>query len=123
MTKRAFGELETQILFILRSKQRKTVRDVQLELGGQDNYNTVMTVMSRLVEKKLLAREKVGAQYEYWIVPATPSHSLLSAIKQKLFGVPASLLVSHLVETPNDLSDDDLDAMEALLRKARSGKK
>lgn len=123
MTKRTFGELESQILFILRSAERKTVKDVQQALGGQDNYNTIMTVMSRLVEKKQLARERMGSHYEYWLLPSVNSFSFLTALKQKFFGVTTRLLVSHLIETADDLSDDDLVEMEQLVKKARGMKK
>lgn len=43
MAKRAFGELENQILNTLKNKKRLTIKkEVQLLLGGQDNYNTIM---------------------------------------------------------------------------------
>ncbi len=123
MAKRAFGELESQILFILNSAKRKTVKEVHQALGGHDNYNTVMTVMSRLVEKKQLAREKMGLYYEYWLVPSKNSYSILSSLKQKFFGVTTSVLVNHLIETADDLSDEDLAEMEKLVQKARAAKK
>ena len=44
----------------------------------------VMTVMSRLVEKKELTREKNGLQYEYWI---PHSYSFLNRLKEKFFGI------------------------------------
>lgn len=121
MSKRAFGELESQILFIFKSAERKTVKEVHQALGGHDNYNTVMTVMTRLVEKKQLAREKVGLQYEYWKLSSP--HSILNVLKRKLFGVSSSLLVSHLIETAEDLSEEDLLEMEKLVKKARDAKK
>jgi len=121
MVKRAFGELESQILYILKSGDRKTVKDVHHALGGQDNYNTVMTVMSRLAEKKKLAREKMGLQYEYWIL--APTTSFLNTIKQKFFGVKTSVLVSHLIESAEDLSDTDLAEMEKMIQKARDSRK
>ena len=118
MTKRAFGELESQILWILKDGTRKTVKDVHAALGGQDNYNTVMTVMSRLAEKKQLIREKIGLQYAYWILPA----SFLNTLKQKFFGVKTSVLVSHLIETADDLSVEELDEMEKWIRNAKASK-
>lgn len=123
MTKRAFGELESQILFIFQSTERKTVKDIHQALGGQDNYNTVMTVMSRLAEKKQLSRERVGLHYEYWLLPPTTSYSFLNTLKQKFFGVKTSLLVNHLIETADDLSEEDLAEMEKLVQKARAAKK
>lgn len=122
MAKRAFGELETEILYILKSGERKTVKDVHKALGGHDNYNTVMTVMSRLAEKKQLAREKIGLQYEYWITSPKDSTSFIDKIKKKLFGVKTSVLVSHLIESAEDLSDEDLAEMEKMIQKTRAAK-
>jgi len=119
MTKRAFGELEAQILYILKSGGRLTVKDVHKILGGEDNYNTVMTVMSRLAEKKQLGREKIGLQYEYWIIEATHSLSFLDKIKQKFFGLKTSALVCHLIESSDDLTDSDLEEMEKLIKKKK----
>lgn len=124
MTKRAFGELESQILYILKSGDRKTVKEVQKALGGGDNYNTIMTVMSRLAEKKLLAREKVGLQYTYWITsPSIEPSSLLNKLKTKFIGIKTTILISHLIESAVDLTDDDLNEMELLLQKARANRK
>jgi predicted transcriptional regulator len=122
MAKRAFGELESQILSILQSKERRTVKDVHLALGGQDNYNTVMTVMTRLVEKKQLARERVGLQYEYWKLSSTPSFSFINSLKQKFFGGTTSVLVNYLIENSEDLSEEDLAEMELFVQKARAKK-
>lgn len=119
MTKRAFGELESQILYILQNGKRMTVKEVHRELGGEDNYNTVMTVMSRLAEKKELKREKMGLQYEYWMAK---SGSFLDKLKNKFLGVKTSVLVSHLLETADDLSEEDLQEMETILKKIK-GKK
>lgn len=118
--KRAFGELESQILILLKSGERRSVKEIHQALGGGDNYNTVMTVMSRLAEKKQLAREKVGLHYEYWSL-ALPG-TILDKIKQKLFGAKTSALVSYLVESADDLTDQDLAEMEALIQKRREHK-
>lgn len=123
MTKRAFGELESQVLYILKSGERKTVKDVHQALGGKDNYNTVMTVMSRLAEKKQLNRERIGLQYEYWIPQTSSSFSFLDKIKQKFAGVKTTALVSYLIESAEDLSDEDLMEMEKLLQKRKESKK
>lgn len=123
MTKRAFGELESEILYILKSGEKMTVKEVHRLLGGRDNYNTVMTVMSRLAEKKQLAREKKGLQYHYWIVASEESASFLEKFKKKFFGVKTSLLVSHLLESSEDLKTEELDEMEKLIQKIREQKK
>lgn len=118
MTKRAFGELESQILYLLRSGERKTVKDIHQALGGQDNYNTIMTVMSRLAEKQQLKREKIGLHYEYWLLP-DKSFSFLKEFKQKFLGMKTSTLVGYLIESGKDISQEELAEMEEMIRKAR----
>lgn len=121
--KRVFGELELQILHIFKSGKRKTVKEVQIELGGLDNYNTIMTVMTRLAEKKQLARERKGLQYEYWLLNSSDSISFINSLKQKLFGVKASILINHLIERVDDLSEENFEEMEKMIQKARISKK
>lgn len=123
MTKRAFGELESQILYILKSGEKQTVKDVHKALGGNDNYNTVMTVMSRLAEKKQLGRERRGLQYEYWLLDSNESFSFLDKMKQKFSSVKTTALVSHLIESADDISDEDLMEMEKLLQKMKDSRK
>lgn len=123
MTKRAFGELEAQILYILRSKPKMTVKEVHQALGGTDNYNTVMTVMSRLAEKKQLGRQKVSLQYEYWLNSDPLSFSFLDKLKQKFAGLKTSAVVSHLIESANDLTDEDLVEMEQMVQKLKDKRK
>lgn len=123
MAKRAFGDLELQILNILKSEERMTVKEVHLALGGNDNYNTIMTVMNRLTEKKQLAREKVGLQYAYWIVVRDNTPSLFEKFKQKLFGVKTCAMVSYLIESADDLTDEDMAMMEQTLERAKKRKK
>lgn len=121
--KRAFGELEASILYILHSGKRQSVKEVHQALGGHDNYNTVMTVMSRLFEKGQLSREKVGLHYEYWQEKPSETLSFLDKIKQKFSGMKTAALVSYLIDSAEDLSDADLIEMEKMLQKRRDSKK
>lgn len=123
MAKRAFGELEAQILYLLKSGERKTVKDIHKALGATDNYNTVMTVMTRLVEKKQLFRQRTGLQYEYWLLHPSSFFSFLDKIKQKFSGIKTTTLVSHLIESAEDISDEDLLEMEKSLQKIRDSRK
>ena len=107
MKKRVFGELELQILQILNQGKRLTVKEVQRLLGAEDNYNTVMTVMNRLVQKKQLLRDRIGLQYEYWI-PETGVSSLFTKLKQMCSGIGMKALVAQLIEE-EEISDVELD--------------
>lgn len=125
MTKRAFGDLELEILQLLnRSSKRTTVKEVLALLGGEDKYTTVMTVMNRLAEKGKIARERMGLHYEYWIV-AKDTHALsfIQQIKKKLFGMKTSEVVSYLIESGDDITDQDLLEMEKLIKAAKAKRK
>jgi predicted transcriptional regulator len=118
MTKRAFGELESAILHILRSGKRMTVKDVQSLLKSNDKYNTIMTVMLRLAEKGSLVRERVGTHYEYWVIESKKP-SFLHQLKQKMFGIKTIEMVTYLIDKGEDITDEELIEMENLIKKAK----
>ena len=59
---RFFGPLEAKILDILWNDVEMTIKDVQQMLDKEKatNFNTVMTVMNRLVEKGILQKRVEG---------------------------------------------------------------
>lgn len=61
------GELEAEIMDFIWSARSATVRDVHSHLQKSRNiaYTTVMTIMTRLMDKALLAREKYGRGFKY----------------------------------------------------------
>lgn len=124
MLKRSFGELEQEILHILKSGERMTVKDVHHILGDENKYNTIMTVMSRLAKKGLLARERTGLQHEYWQATSMEKvPSFLEQFKKKVFGIKTSVMVNYLIESATDISDDDLVEMEKMIEKAKAVRK
>src|SRR5215208_7986295 len=67
--RRPLGELESAILRVLwDSASKLPVRKVQecLERDQTLAYTTVMTVLDRLFDKGLVAREKEGKAFVYW---------------------------------------------------------
>lgn len=120
MTKREFGDLELAILNILNHGGRMTVKEVHQKLGGQDKYNTIMTVMSRLSEKKMLARERMGLQYEYWVISSTPKlPTFIDYFKKKFFGIKTTEMLSYLIDSTEDISNADLLEMEKIIQNAK----
>ncbi|MHB8841536.1 MAG: BlaI/MecI/CopY family transcriptional regulator [Candidatus Aquicultor sp.] len=65
--KKFLGDLEADIMEIIWTKERVTVRDVYQEmLKGRDiAYTTVMSTMSNLAKKGVLYQEKQDAAYIY----------------------------------------------------------
>ena len=62
---RLFGELEAQVMEAVWELGEATVGDVLARLGEEYHYNTVMTVMGRLVDKGFLTRRREGRAYVY----------------------------------------------------------
>ncbi len=123
--KRVFGELELAILQIFKDRSKFTVREVLELLDRDDKYTTIMTVMNRLVEKKMLARRRIGLQYEYWIIKSsqTSQPNLLERFKQKIFGGKSASMVSYLLESSSDITNEELAQMEKLIQELKARKR
>lgn len=121
--KRKFGELELEILKVVAECGTATVKEIQAILGGGDKYTSIMTVMSRLVEKGELTREKIGLQYHYSTSKKKEQPQLLNKIKKKIFGGRTAPMVSFLLETDGKISDEELAEIEKTIRKLKNGKK
>ncbi len=73
----SLGPLETRLMEVAWAAGRAlSVQEVVDRLGG-GNYKTVMTVLNRLVEKEMLARELDGRAYRY--VPVRNRDNFLRA--------------------------------------------
>lgn len=121
MTKRQFGELELEILQILKSGKKMTVKEVHHILGEDNNkYTTIMTVMVRLANKGILARERQGLQYQYWLLEHnTQIPSFLNQFKKKIFGMKTVAMVNYLIDSADDISEEELNEMEKIIEKAK----
>ena len=122
MKKRGFGELELAVLATLKSGNRMTVKEVHQRLGSVDKYTTIMTVLLRLAQKKVLGRERVGAHYEYWLLaPIQRTPTFIEKIKKTMSGMKPAELVSYLID--EDVSDEELAEMEKIVAKAKERRK
>lgn len=122
MSKRAFGELELSILQCFKKHPRLTVKEVVQLLGAKDKYTTIMTVMNRLAEKKILLRERQGQQYIYFSSEQKSSPTFLNQLKQKLFGGNSASMACYLIES-GDVSDVELEKIENLIKDMKKQRK
>ncbi|MEU6141856.1 BlaI/MecI/CopY family transcriptional regulator [Streptomyces sp. NPDC047081] len=77
--RRAQGELETQVLGALRKADVPvTAAWVQERLGGGLAYTTVMTVLSRLLDKQAVTRKRAGRSFVW---SAAADEAGLAALK------------------------------------------
>ena len=101
------------------------VTDVHEVLEGQREiaYTTVMTTVSRLHDKELLTRRKDGRRYLYRSTMSRPE--FIEAMTREVLGslppMGQEAAVAFLVERVADADEEELDRLEALIRKRRRG--
>ncbi|WNR44429.1 BlaI/MecI/CopY family transcriptional regulator [Paenibacillus roseipurpureus] len=114
---RFFGPLESKIMEILwTSSSDMTIKDVQQKLDEDKaiNFNTVMTVMNRLVEKGFLQKQSVARSFHY--KPVMTMDAFMETQSKELtfdlieqFG---SLAVTHMVDALDKVDPELLDQLE-----------
>lgn len=115
--RKALGDLEADIMEVLWTKQEASVRDVCdcLEKDREIAYTTVMTVMSRLSDKGLLAKEKDGKSYIYY--PALSRKEFSRSFASSLLaGLGHELSASALAFFVNNLNPEDEETLAELER-------
>ena len=111
--KRARGEREAEILDILLAAAGPlTAWDVSRRLSDGPAYTTVVTVMSRMVDKGLLTRAKQGRAFAY--APVADLHGLTARRMRRELDADTDrqAVLSHFVSA---LSDEDEQLLRGLL--------
>lgn len=120
------GDLQADIMRIVWEMGEATVHDVKtaLEPTRSPAYTTVMTVMSRLAEQGMLERRKEGRAYIYAPVESQDdvAGTLLRSLVRRFFGGTASSAIAHLLETEEDVDEEELRRLEDLIRRKRENK-
>lgn len=120
---RVLGDLEADVMEVLWRRGSAPIREVWDEVRRKRSvaFNTVMTVMNRLVEKGLLRREDRRGRYRY--VPRIDratfltrmSHDVVKALVHE-FG---DIAVAQFVDVLYDADPGKLAALERLIRERR----
>ncbi len=115
-------DAEWEVMRVVWTKEKTTSREVQVVLKEKKAWKatTVKTLLSRLVEKKLLATEKLGNKYLYY--PLVAERQSVETVAEELLGKVCSRKVGTVVTSvlaDSLLSFDDIDQLEALLKEKR----
>lgn len=125
--KSQLGDLEADIMKTVWEKGEVSVQDVKdaLEPRRKLAYTTIMTVMSRLAEKGLLARRKQGRAYLYTAKSSQGklASSMLRSLIQRLYAGASGTAIAHLLESDEELSDEELSHLEGLIQQKRKKNK
>lgn len=116
-SRRAAGVLESEVLAALWAGDRPlTTAEVQREVDTDLAYNTVQTILVRLFEKGLVARTIEGRRHRY--APVKGAEELAAEQMQALLRRGPDRL-SVLQRFATSLSEEDADALRAILRRRR----
>lgn len=92
-----------------------------LEEQREIAYTTVMTTVTRLFNKELLTRRKEGRRYLYR--PSMSRAEFIEAMTREVLGslppVGQEAAMALLVERVAEADEEELDRLEALIRKRR----
>lgn len=118
----ALSRRERQIIDILYRRGRATAAEVMAELPGQPTYSTVRTQLRVMEEKGHVRHEEEGQRFIY--LPAVPRRtvrrSALKHLVDTFFEGSAEQAVAALLGSESSkLTDDELERIEELIRKAR----
>lgn len=120
---RFFGPLEAKIMDILWNDVEMTIKDVQQILDREKvtNFNTVMTVMNRLVEKGILQKRVEGRSFLFR--PVLSREEFLNAqskeMTTELMGEFGNVVVSHMLDALEDVDDDLVAKLEQKIKELK----
>ena len=114
MKSKLFGPLEEQVMNILwEAKKPLRPQEVLGKLGGKHAYTTIMTVLKRMADKKILKRKMCGKAFEY--CPCVEREIFvrenLSAIYGSLVNDFGDLAISQFVDGLKE-NKEDLDLLK-----------
>lgn len=122
--RKVLGDLEADIMQIVWQEEKSTVRDVyeKLRLQREIAYTTVMTIMSRLAEKKLLEKEQSGNAYIYrpTVTEQEFAQKVVSEVLDGLLEGFAEPALSHFVDRMSNEDEQKIAKLEALIKERRS---
>jgi len=121
------GDLQTEIMTSVWKLGRARVEDVRAlqPSSRRSAYNTIQTVMNRLVDRGLLVRERAREGKAYVYRPRyEESEYVARAINEHLTGVSPDTRKAALLTLVEELDSDELDEIARLARtvKRRRGR-
>ena len=120
------GDLGTAVMAVVWESESCDVNDVLERLVWDKPlaYTTIMTVMTRLVEKGFLKRSRSGRKFVYTAVAQRDevARNRFRKIVDGFYGGLTGMAVSELLSGDDDVSEDELQALEDLVRRRRAEK-
>lgn len=110
---------ERQIMDILYRLGKASAKDVMHNMEDAPSYSSVRTLLGKLVEKGHIDHRESGLKYVYFPLVAREkaSRSALGNVVKTFFDDSPYLAVNSLLDMSiNDLSDQELDQLKAMIQ-------
>ncbi len=121
MTDRSLSRREREVVEVVYARGGATVAEVQASLKDDISYSATRMVLQRLHKKGKLTAERDGNRYVYQAV--TPTHEAgvraFRNLVDTFFAGSTSQAVSALLGEEEEISAEELDALETLINDAR----
>lgn len=120
---RVLGNLEARILEIVWRLRQPTVKEVTTALEPDVHGKTVMTVMNRMVEKGLLARQARGRRFLYSAVLNREAfeRQVVSRVLSGLLAEFPELSIEHMIEATTPQQLEELERLVGERRRRQEG--
>jgi predicted transcriptional regulator len=123
---RFFGPLEAKIMEILWSHTECSIRDVQKMLDQERNlnFNTIMTVMNRLLEKGVLTKRMDGRTSLFRPVHSKEDFMDIQSkeITHELMEDFGPLVVNHMIDALDEADPGLLSLLEQKIESLKKGR-
>ncbi|OMF21470.1 transcriptional regulator [Paenibacillus sp. FSL H8-0548] len=123
---RFFGSLEAKIMDILWDAEELSIKDVQarLEKDKAVNFNTVMTVMNRLLDKGILQKRLKGRLSLYRPIETREVfiEQQSKRLTKNLLDEFGGVVINHMIDALKDVDQSLLDRLEHKLQQLKKDK-
>lgn len=114
---------ERQIMDVVYRLGSATVAEVRAEIPNPPSYSTVRALIGVLAEKGQLSYETDGPRYVYR--PTTPRDEASTSALERVISTffddsPTQAMAALLDLSGGELTDEELDRLEALIHEART---
>lgn len=122
------GELsrrERQIMDALFELGEASAEEVRQRLPEPPSYSAVRVMLTRLEKKGYIRHREEGLRYVYGpaVSKARERRSALSRLVQTFFGGSAAEAITALLDTAEDLSDEELDRLAVTIEQTKEKRK
>lgn len=125
---RFFGPLEAKImeLFWESEQEEFSIKEMQkaLESEKNSNFNTVMTVMNRLVEKNVLTKRASGRVSLYRPIQSKEEFfdEQSKKLTENLLDEFGGVVISHMIDSLTDVDESLLHKLEEKIQQLKKDK-